>query len=92
MFKSSSVGNGVVDALYAAIKDIVKMDVNLNEYKVSSVSKGKEALGKVRLQVSYNGKNYNARAIDTDVIKASALAFINAINNIILDGINGEEQ
>ncbi len=92
VFKSSSVGNGVVDALYAAIKDIVKMDVNLNEYKVSSVSKGKEALGKVRLQVSYNGKNYNARAIDTDVIKASALAFINAINNIILDGINGEEQ
>jgi 2-isopropylmalate synthase len=92
VFKSSSVGNGVVDALYAAIKDIVNMDIKLIEYKVSSVSKGKEALGKVRLQVRYNNRIYNARAVDTDVIKASALAFMNAINNIILEGINTDDE
>ncbi|MDP4146844.1 MAG: 2-isopropylmalate synthase [Bacillota bacterium] len=90
VFKSSSVGNGAVDALYAAIKDIVNMDIQLDEYKITSVSKGKEALGKVRIQVSYNGKEYTARAVDTDVIKASALAFISSVNNIIIDNANSK--
>jgi 2-isopropylmalate synthase len=86
-YKKSSIGNGVVDALYTAIKEVAELEVDLREYKISSISKGKEALGKVTINLSYNKKNYISRAIDTDIIKASALAFINALNNIMMDKI-----
>jgi 2-isopropylmalate synthase len=86
ILKHSSVGDGPIDALYSAIKEIVGMDINLKEYKISSMSRGKEALGRVSIRIEHtNGKIYSARAMDTDVIKASALAFINGINSIFLD-------
>ncbi|MEI3604156.1 2-isopropylmalate synthase [Pseudogracilibacillus sp. SE30717A] len=83
----SAVGTGPIDALYTAIIDIVGLDINLLEYKISSVSRGKEALGKVKVVVEFNGEKYNANAADTDVIKASALAYINVINNIIVENL-----
>lgn len=85
IYKSSSVGDGPIDALYSAIKNIIDLDLNLLEYKISSVTRGKEALGKVKLYVEYKGKTYIAKATDTDVIKASGLAFLNAVNSIIVE-------
>lgn len=85
IYTSSAVGDGVIDALYTAIKNIIDMDLDLIEYKIASVSKGKEALGRVNLQVSYKEKNFRSKAIDTDVLKASAHAYINAVNTIILE-------
>lgn len=84
-FKSSAVGSGPIDALYSCIAEIIELDVKLLEYKISSVSRGKEALGKVKLQVEFQGEKYIAKATDTDVIKASALAYINAVNSIIVN-------
>lgn len=84
IFNSSNTGSGPIDALYSAIKDIIDIDITLLEYKISSVSRGKEALGKVKLQVEYQGETYISKATDTDVIKASALAYINAVNSIIV--------
>src|SRR5690625_3542996 len=83
----SAVGTGPIDALYTAIINIVDLDIQLLEYKISSVSRGKEALGKVKVVVEFNGQKYNANAADTDVIKASALAYINVINNIIVENL-----
>ena len=86
ILKHSSVGDGPIDALYSAIKEIAGLDIDLKEYKISSLSRGKEALGRVSIRIGYtNGKVYSARAMDTDVIKASALAFINGLNSIILE-------
>ncbi|WP_102692317.1 2-isopropylmalate synthase [Rummeliibacillus pycnus] len=85
VFSSSTVGTGPIDALYSAMKEIIDMDIKLLEYKISSISRGKEALGKVKLQVEYNGEKYIAKATDTDVIKASALAYLNAVNSIIVE-------
>ncbi|MFP3126590.1 2-isopropylmalate synthase [Ectobacillus funiculus] len=84
-FKSSAVGSGPIDALYSCIAEIIELDVKLLEYKISSVSRGKEALGKVKLQVEFQGEKYIAKATDTDVIKASALAYLNAVNSIIVN-------
>lgn len=83
--KSSAVGTGPIDALYTAILDVVGLDIKLLEYKISSVSRGKEALGKVKVTVEYQDVKYNANATDTDVIKASALAYINVVNKIVVD-------
>lgn len=85
VFSASTVGTGPIDALYSAMKEIIDMDIKLLEYKISSVSRGKEALGKVKLQVEYNGEKYIAKATDTDVIKASALAYMNAVNSIVIE-------
>lgn len=85
--KSSSIGDGPIDALYSAITDVSGMEVKLIEYQISSVSRGKEALGKVKIQIEYKGKTYTAKATDTDIMKASALAFINAINSIVVENV-----
>ena len=84
IFEESATGDGPIDSLYTALKKVFKLNTRLTEYKISSISKGKEALGKVVLKVEYEGQSYSAKAIDTDIIKASAHAFINAINAIIL--------
>ncbi|AFS77822.1 2-isopropylmalate synthase LeuA [Gottschalkia acidurici 9a] len=81
----SSVGHGPIDALYTAIKNAVKLDVELKEYKINSMSRGKDALGRVSIVIDYNGKEYSSKATETDIIRSSAVAFINGINSIILD-------
>lgn len=87
IIQSSAVGTGPIDALYTAIQEIVEIDLTLVEYKISSVSRGKDAQGKVKVVVEHEGKEYNANAADTDVIKASAQAYINAVNNIIVENL-----
>jgi len=83
--KGSEVGDGPIDALFGVIKSLVGIDVELKDYKISSLSRGKEAIGRVNLRVAYEGKTYSGRAMDTDIVKASANAFLNAINGILLD-------
>lgn len=84
---SSAVGSGPIDALYTAILQVIDFDIRLLEYKISSISRGKEALGKVKVSVQYNGATYHANATDTDVIKASALAYINVVNKIVVENL-----
>src|SRR5699024_2185831 len=84
---SSSGGTGPIDALYSAILQLTDIDIRLVEYKISSVTRGKEALGKVKVTAEYNGIIYYANATDTDVIRASALAYINVINKVVVENL-----
>lgn len=84
--KGSAVGDGPIDALYSVIKTLADMDVELKHYKINSISRGKEAVGRVHIQIEHQGRTYSGRAMDTDIIKASALAFLNGLNAAILDG------
>ncbi|WP_028561731.1 2-isopropylmalate synthase [Paenibacillus pinihumi] len=88
IFKDSAVGDGPVDALYSVIKSLTGMDVELKDYKINSLSRGKEAIGRVNIRVEHQGRTYSGRAMDTDIIKASALAFLNGINAALLDAGN----
>jgi len=81
----SCVGDGPIDALYSVIKSLVGLDVQLKDYKINSLSRGKEAIGRVNIRIEYEGKTYSGRAMDTDIIKASANAFLNGINAIVLE-------
>ena len=87
ILKESSTGDGPIDALYTAIRNAVGLDIELKEYKINSMSRGKEALGRVSICIEYEEKEYFGKATDTDIIKSSALALINAINSIVLDSM-----
>ena len=88
IFKDSAVGDGPIDALYTVIKSLVGIDVELKDYKINSLSRGKEAIGRVNIRIAYQDKIYSGRAMDTDIIKASAMAFLNGINAVLLDVTN----
>lgn len=87
-FKDSAVGDGPIDALYSVIKTLVGLEVQLKDYKINSLSRGKEAIGRVNIRIEYQDKIYSGRAMDTDIIKASAMAFLNGINAALLDSAN----
>ncbi|CAM9500615.1 unnamed protein product [Heterosigma akashiwo] len=82
---TNSIGTGPVDAAFKCILEAVKVqDVKLQEYAVSSVTAGIDALGEVtvRLLDLTSGKVFFGRASNTDVVVASAQAYINACNRV----------
>ncbi|MCL2099083.1 MAG: 2-isopropylmalate synthase [Oscillospiraceae bacterium] len=81
----TATGDGPIDALYTAIKKAADIKISLLDYKISSISQGKEAMGRVRIRVKFRDKAYNSSAADVDTIKASAIALLNCINQINIE-------
>ena len=84
MTTHSENGEGAVDALYSAIIKAVNQRIDLMEYRIHNLGRGKESLGKVVVQIKHEGKLYQGKAIEKDVMKASGIALINAINKILV--------
>lgn len=82
-YVKSSSGDGPVDACYKALDLITKMKGELIDYSIKSVTEGKDALGEVTIKVKLKGKKVIAHGASTDIIVASAKAYINAINKVI---------
>jgi 2-isopropylmalate synthase len=85
--KAASWGDGPVDAIYNAIDKITNLRLILEEYSINAVTAGKDALGEVvvKLRKADNGEVYTGRGVSTDVIEASAKAYINATNKIAIN-------
>lgn len=84
LIQNNATGKGPVDALYSALNKAVNIKTELIEYKISSISHLNETQGRVTIKLKYNSIEYCSRAVDTDIIKASAIAYINCINSINL--------
>ena len=82
VFSGISKGSGPVDAAYKAIDTIVKIPNVLKEYAVDSITEGIDAIGSVLVRIESNGRTYTGRGADTDIICASAKAYVNALNRI----------
>ena len=80
---SVSIGSGSVDAVFSAINSAVALDVYLQLYSVSNVTEGTNAMGEVSVRLEYHGKIINGHGADTDIIKASAKAYIHALNKVL---------
>ena len=78
----SATGNGPVDALYRAIKQAVDIEFDVSDYKISNKGEGEDGLGVANIVVSWQGRNFHGYGLDTDVIKASGSALVNALNGI----------
>lgn len=78
--EQSSSGDGPIDACYKAIDAITQVKGELLDYSIHSVTRGKDALGEVSIKVNFKGKTIIAQGASTDILEASAKAYINALN------------
>lgn len=78
-----AIGNGSVDAIYKAIDRVTKEEVELGDYSIKSVSHGKDALGEVHVVLKQNGYSVQGRGISTDILEASAKAYVHAVNRLL---------
>ncbi len=77
---TTSAGDGPVDAVFKAIEAIVTSGCELQLFSVKNITGGTDAQGEVTVRVHKNGHVINGRGSDTDIVAASAKAYINAIN------------
>ncbi|KHE70308.1 2-isopropylmalate synthase [Halobacillus sp. BBL2006] len=81
--EKANTGEGSVEAIYNTLDDLIDADVHLQDYQLSSIGKGRDALAEVHVQLTVNGVKASGRAADQDVLEASANAFINAVNRTL---------
>ncbi|MEF3302839.1 2-isopropylmalate synthase [Paenibacillus sp. GYB003] len=83
MLEEGAIGNGSVDAIYKAIDKATKEEVELEDYSIKSVTHGKDALGDVHVVLKQGDVSVHGRGVSTDILEASAKAYIDAINRLI---------
>jgi 2-isopropylmalate synthase len=75
-------GSGQVDATFKAIESIVSSGADLQLYSVNAVTSGTDSQGEVSVRLAKNGKIVNGHGADTDIVVASAKAYLNAVNKL----------
>ena len=81
--EATAEGDGMIDAACKAIKAATGIDGTLTDFNVSSVTGGVDALGDVVIQLEAGGVRVSGRGVSTDVVEASARAFLNATNKVM---------
>ncbi len=83
VIEAKAKGSGPVDACCKAIDKVTKLHGELVDYALHGVTGGKDAMGEVTMRVKAKGKMVTGRGASTDVIVASAKAYVNAVNKLI---------
>jgi 2-isopropylmalate synthase len=78
----AAIGTGPVDAIYKAINRVAGVPNQLIEFSVQSVTAGIDALGEVTIRLQHEGRVFSGHAANTDIIVASAQAYVNALNRL----------
>ncbi|MEA1958945.1 MAG: 2-isopropylmalate synthase [Chloroflexota bacterium] len=79
----AALGMGPVDAIYKAINRLVRVQNRLIEFSVTSVTEGIDAIGEVTIRIESDGMVYTGRGAATDIVVASAKAYMNALNRLL---------
>ena len=83
---NAATGTGPVDAVCEAINRVVNVPNTLTEFSVRAVTEGIDAVGEVTIKIESNGQSFVGRGGDTDIIVASAKAYMSAINRLLSMG------
>ncbi|WP_416669375.1 2-isopropylmalate synthase [Egbenema bharatensis] len=78
----AAIGTGPVDAVYKAINRVVDIPNQLIEFSVQSVTAGIDAIGEVTIRLKYEDRIFSGHGANTDIIVASAQAYVNALNRL----------
>ncbi|MCU0914123.1 MAG: 2-isopropylmalate synthase [Planctomycetes bacterium] len=88
---AAAFGDGPVDAAYEAIRQATGLAPELENYSIRAVTSGKEALGEATVRIRDDGRTFIGRGVSTDIIEASAKAYVDAINRMVA-AKNGMEE
>ncbi len=93
IFEEAACGNGPVDAICKAVDKITGYSCSLASWSINAITSGKDALGEVTLRIAEDNqdKQYMGRGISTDVLEASARAYIDAVNKMIYEKNRGDK-
>ncbi len=80
--QADAQGGGPVDATFKAIEQIVRSGTELQLYSVNNITSGTDAQGEVTVRLSKGGRVVNGQGADTDIVVASAKAYLNALNKL----------
>jgi 2-isopropylmalate synthase len=83
VYHAAACGNGPVDATYKAIDEITKKKMKLLDYTLRALSADRDALGEVTLRVKYKKRIAIGKGSSTDIVEASAKAYLSAINRLL---------
>lgn len=82
--QAAACGDGPVDAAYEAIREATGQSPQLDNYRIRAITGGKEAMGEATVTVlNETGRRFIGRGVSTDIIEASAKAYIDAINRMV---------
>jgi 2-isopropylmalate synthase len=84
--RTTSGGDGPLDALFRTIEEITGMAVVVRDFRDHSVTRGKDAQGESTIEVERDGRIYRGRGVSTDTVEAATLAFVNAVNKAAAGG------
>jgi isopropylmalate/homocitrate/citramalate synthase len=92
ILEEAATGDGPIDAIFLAIDKATGVQSTLKEYNVQAVTPGKQALGEVAVILEIEGTQYTGRGSSTDILLASAKAYINAVSRYKLQSQSAEES
>ena len=81
--EEAACGDGPVNALYNAVERAINKKLVLKDYNINAITSGADALGEVIVKLSYKDRNVIGRSVSTNVIEASIMAYMNALNKIV---------
>ncbi len=88
----TATGSGPVDATFKAIEGIVESESRLLLYSVNSITSGTDSQGEVTVRIEKGGRIINGQGADTDIVIASAKAYIHALNRLLVPAIQAHPQ
>ena len=83
-FREARIGDGPVDAVYKAIDAITGVPGILRDYSIHAITRGQDAIGEASVLVDFDGRTVTGKGASTDIIEASAKAYLSAVNKIVL--------
>jgi len=91
--QAAAYGDGPVDAAYEAIRQAVGKAPKLISYSIRAITEGKDALGETTVRIeNEQGRRFIGRGVSTDIIEASAKAYVDAINRMVAAETNGSAE
>ncbi len=89
ILKDAATGDGPVDAVFRTLDRIAGVTVKMVDYRVRAVTVGTDAQGEATVEAEHNGRRLHARAVSTDIVEASALAYLDVINRMVSREVRG---
>jgi 2-isopropylmalate synthase len=90
--QAAACGDGPVDAAYEAIRQATGLSPKIENYSIRAVTAGKEALGEATVRIKSDKRPFIGRGVSTDIIEASAKAYIDAINRMVTAENTGQNE